>query len=54
MGDFHIFKIIQMVPNRAKHLIYFKHDRPFREEIMINKSQMTSISPTEDLRLQTS
>ena len=43
-----------MVPNRAKHLIYFKHERPFREEVMINKQQLTSNSPTEDLKLQTS
>ena len=37
MGVFYTFKIVQMVVNRAKHLIYFEHDRPFREEIIINK-----------------
>ena len=37
-----------MVPKSAKHLIYFKHERPFGQQ---NKQQLTSISPTEDLKL---
>ena len=53
MGVFYVFKIIEIVPNRAKYLIYFKHERSFREEIVINK-QWTSISSTEDLKLKTS
>ena len=32
MGVFHIFKIVQMVPNRQmQNMIYFKHERPFSE-----------------------
>ena len=34
---FTFFKVIQTVPNRAKHLIYFKHERPFGEEKVMNK-----------------
>ena len=37
MDVFHVFYIVQMVPNRAKHLIYFKHECPFKEEMMMNK-----------------
>ena len=37
MGLFHFFKIVQMVPNGAEHLIYFKHEYPFKEEMMMNK-----------------
>ena len=32
MVVFHIFKIVQIVPNWTKHLICFKYERPFREE----------------------
>ena len=37
MGVFYISKIVKMIPNHANYLTYFKHERPFREEIMINK-----------------
>ena len=37
MGVFHIFKIVQMVDNRAEHLMYFKYEYPFKEELMMNK-----------------
>ena len=43
-----------MVPNCAEHLIYFKHERPLREEIMVIKKQLTSISFIKDLKLKTS
>ena len=42
-----------MVPSHAKHLIY-KHELPFRKEIIINKYELTSISCTKGLKLQTS
>ena len=30
MGLFHVFKIVQMVPNRAKHqILYYKHLQKF-------------------------
>ena len=34
MGVFYIFKTVQMVANHAKHLIYFKHELSFREEMI--------------------
>ena len=32
-----VFQIVQMLPNRAKHLIYFKDECPFKEEMITNK-----------------
>ena len=33
--------------------MYFKHECPFKEDMMKNKYQLTNISPVEDLKLQT-
>ena len=54
MCVFHIFEIVCMVPNRAKYLIHFKHQCPFKEEILMNNNQLTNTFPTKDLKLQTS
>ena len=44
-----------MVPNCAEHLVYFKHEPPLREEIMVIKKQLTSIKDfIKDLKLKTS
>ena len=40
-----------MVSNRAKHTIYFKHECPFKEEIMMNKKQKLA-NPLQRVRKQ--
>ena len=54
MSVFHVFYIVQTAPNRAKCLIYLEYECHFKEEMLMNKEQLTTISPTEDLKLQTS